>query len=303
MFTEASNFASGVDLAFKVIFGIGIFFLVGITTVMITFVVKYRRSKHPKAQQIKDNNILEITWTLIPLALAMLMFYYGYVAFRPQRDMPKDAMNVTVVSKMWVWSFVYPDDRESDVLELPVNKPVVLNLTSLDVIHSFYVPAFRLKEDCVPGKQNQMWFIPTMVGEYWVLCAEYCGMNHSYMEAKVKVVPQAEYDAWITALPKKSAEPEGLTIIKKNGCTGCHSLDGNKLVSTSFKGLYGKESTVLTDGKEHIVTVDDAYIKTSMYEPDRDVVKGLPKGVMKSYKGIISDDEVAKVIEYLKTLK
>jgi cytochrome c oxidase subunit II len=303
MFTEATNFSGDVDLAFKVIIGISIFFLVGITTVMLYFVIRYRRSKHPKAVQVKDSNVLEIIWTLIPLALAMMMFYYGYVAFRSQRTFPADAMNVTVVGKMWVWSFVYPGDKESDMLVLPVDKAVVLNLTSLDVIHSFYVPAFRQKEDCVPGKTNQMWFIPKLTGEYWVLCAEYCGMNHSYMEAKVKVVPQSEYDAWISALPAKTAEPEGLTIIKKNACTGCHSLDGSKLVSTSFKGIYGKESVVVTDGKEHTVTVDDAYIKTSMYEPDKDVVKGLPKGVMKSYKGIISDDEVAKVIEYLKSIK
>ncbi len=303
MFTEASNFAAGVDQAFKIIFGISIFILIGITTVMITFVVKYRRSKHPKAEQIKDNTILEITWTLIPLAIALLMFYYGYTAFRPQRDFPKDAMNVTVVSKMWAWSFVYPGDKESDVLVLPLNKAVILNLTSLDVIHSFYIPAFRQKEDCVPGKVNQMWFIPTMAGEFWVLCAEYCGMNHSYMEAKVKVVPESEYKAWINALPKKAAEPEGLTIIKKNACTGCHSIDGTKLVSTSFKGIYGKKSIVLTEGKEHTVTVDAAYINSSIFEPDKDIVKGLPKGVMKSYKGIVRDDEVSKIIEYLKSIK
>lgn len=303
MFTEASNFAAGVDLAFKVIFGIGLFFLVSITTVMIYFVVKYRRSKHPKAEQFKDNTILEVTWTLIPLALALLMFYYGYAAFRPQRDIPKDAMNVTVVGKMWVWTFVYPGGKETNELVLPINKAVVLNLTSLDVIHSFYVPAFRQKEDCVPGQTNQMWFIPTMLGEFWVLCAEYCGMNHSYMEAKIRVVPEAEYEAWLSSLAQKAAEPEGLTIIKKNGCNGCHSLDGSKLVSTSFKGFYGKESTVITDGKEHTVTVDDAYIKTSIFEPDKDLVKGLPKGVMKSYKGIVSDDEVAKIIEFFKSIK
>jgi len=303
MFTEASNFAEGVDLAFKVIFGISLFFLVGITAVMLYFVVRYRRSKHPKAVQIKDNTALEISWTLIPLALALLMFYYGYAAFSPQRDIPSDAMNVTVVSKMWAWSFVYPGDKESNELVLPINKPVVLNLTSLDVIHSFYVPAFRQKEDCVPGKTNQMWFIPTMAGEYWILCAEYCGMNHSYMEAKVRVVPEAEYQAWITALPAKAAEPEGLTILKKNACTGCHSLDGSKLVSTSFKGFYGKQSVVITNGNEHTVTVDDAYIKSSIYEPDKDLVKGLPKGVMKSYKGIITEEEAAKIIEYFKSIK
>lgn len=303
MFTEASNFAAGVDLAFLVILGIGLIFLVGITTVMIWFVIKYRRSKHPKAEQIKDNTTLEVTWTLIPVAIVLLMFYYGFIAFRPQRNFPSDAMNVTVVSKMWAWSFIYPGDKESEILVLPVNKAVVLNLTSLDVIHSFYVPAFRQKEDCVPGKVNRMWFIPTMMGDYNVLCAEYCGLNHSYMESKVRVVSDGEYRKWIDAIPKKAVEPEGLTIIKQNGCTGCHSLDGSKLVSTSFKGLYGKESMVLTDGREHTVKVDDGYIMTSIMEPDRDVVKGLPKGVMKSYKGIIKDSDVAKITDYLKSIK
>jgi len=142
-----------------------------------------------------------------------------------------------------------------------------------------------------------------MEGEYWVLCAEYCGLNHSYMQAKVKVVPQAEYDAWIKALPKKLVEPEGLTIIKKNACNGCHSIDGTKLISTSFKGLYGKQSIVVTNGKEHVVTVNDAYIKTSIFDPDHDVVKGLPRGVMKSYKGLISDDEIVKITEYFKSIK
>ena len=303
MFTEASNFAAGVDLAFKVIFGVSIFFLAGITTVMIYFVVHYRRSKHPRAEQVRDNTVLEVIWTLIPLSIALVLFYYGYIAFRPQRDFPKDALNITVVSKMWAWSFIYPGGQESDILVVPLNKAVVLKLTSLDVIHSFYVPAFRQKEDCVPGKENHLWFIPTMTGEYNILCAEYCGLNHSYMESKVKVVPGTEFSRWLSAASKKAAEPEGLTVIRKNGCSGCHSLDGSKLVSASFKGLYGRSEVVVTDGREHQVTVDDAYIRTSIFDPDRDVVKGLPKGVMKSYKGLITEKEEVKILEYLKSIK
>lgn len=299
----ASNFVEGVDLAFKVIFGISIFFLVGITSVMLYFVFRYRKSKHPKAVQFKDNNIMEVTWTVIPLILVLLMFYYGYVAFTPQRNVPKDAMPVTVISKMWAWSFEYEGGKESDVLVVPLNKPVKLNLTSLDVIHSLYIPAFRIKEDCVPGKDNYMWFIGQREGEYDILCAEYCGLRHSYMEAKARVVPEAEFEKWLKELPSKSEEPEGLTIIKKNACTGCHSLDGSKMVSSSFKGLYGKTETVITDGKERQVVIDDDYIKTSIYEPDKDLVKGLPKGVMKSYKTLISEEELNKVVEYIKSIK
>ena len=299
----ASNFTEGVDLAFKVIFGIGIFFLVGITTVMIYFVIRFRRSKHPVAVQIKDNTILEVTWTVIPVILVLLMFYFGYVAFSPQRVVPKDAMPVTVIGKMWVWSFVYEGGKESPVLVVPLNKPVKLNLTSLDVIHGFYIPAFRIKEDVVPGKANYLWFIGERVGEYEILCSAYCGLRHSYMESKVRVVPVLEFQKWFKVLPSQANEPEGLMIIKKNACTGCHSLDGSKLVSTSFKGLYGKLETVITDGIERQVKVDDEYIRTSIYIPEKDLVKGFPKGVMKSYKNLIKEDELNKIIDYLKSIK
>jgi len=231
------------------------------------------------------------------------MFYFGYVAFSPQRIVPKDAMPVKVISKMWAWSFEYEGGKESAILVVPINKPVKLNLTSLDVIHSLYISAFRIKEDCVPGKDNYMWFIGEREGEYNILCTEYCGLRHSYMESKVRVVPEDEYRKWLKELPEKAAETEGLTILKKNACTGCHTLDGTKLVSTSFKGLYGKMEIVITDGNERNIKVDDEYIKTSIYDPGKDVVKGYPKGVMKTYKGLIKEDELIKIIDYLKTIK
>ncbi len=299
----ASNFAEGVDLAFKVIFGIGIFFLIGITAVMIWFVVRYRRSRHPKAFQIKDNMVLEWTWIIIPLILVLLMFYYGYIAFAPMRDVPKDAMVVKVYSKMWSWVFEYENGKQFDTLYVPYNKPVKLLLYSEDVIHSLYVPAFRIKEDLVPGQENYMWFIPTQIGDYEILCAEYCGLRHSYMESKVKVIPEEAFIAWLAALPEKREEPEGLSILKKNACTGCHSIDGTKLVGATFKGLYGSVREVNTDGKVRKISADEAYIKSSIYEPNKDVVQGYPKGLMQSYQGKISAEEADKVIEYLKSIK
>ena len=299
----ASNFVEGVDLAFKVIFGISLFFLVGITTVMLYFVVRYNRKRHPHAVQIKDNNILEIIWITIPLILVLLMFYYGYIAFSPQRIVPKDAIPITVIGKMWVWNFEYEGGKQSPVLVVPINKAVKLNLHSDDVIHSLYIPAFRIKEDVVPGKQNYMWFIAQQLGEFDVLCTVYCGLRHSYMETKTKVVSEAEFAAWLKALPEKSNEPEGLMILKKNACTGCHSIDGSKIVSTSFKGLYGKIEKVVTNGTERSVTVDDEYLKSSVYNPDKDVVVGFQKGIMKTYKGIVTEDEMARIIDYLKSIK
>jgi cytochrome c oxidase subunit 2 len=299
----ASNFVEGVDLAFKVIFGISLFFLVGITSVMLFFVFRYSKKRHPVAVQIKDNNILEFTWITIPLILVLLMFYYGYVAFSPQRIVPKDAIPITVIGKMWVWTFEYEGGKQSPVLVVPLNKAVKLNLRSEDVIHSLYIPAFRIKEDVVPGKENYMWFIAQQPGEYDVLCTVYCGLRHSYMETKTKVVSEAEYAAWLKALPEKSTEPEGLVILKKNACTGCHSIDGTKIVSTSFKGLYGKSEKVMTNGAERTITVDDEYLKSSVYTPDKDVVVGYQKGIMKTYQGIVKDDEMIKIIDYLKSIK
>ena len=299
----ASNFVEGVDLAFKIIFGISLFFLVGITTVMLYFVFHYNRKRHPQAVQIKDNNILEITWITIPIILVLLMFYYGYIAFSPMRTAPKDAIPVTVIARMWNWTFEYEGGKQSPDLVVPLNKAVRLNLHSEDVIHSLYIPAFRIKEDVVPGKNNFMWFIAQQPGEYDILCTVYCGLRHSYMEAKAKVVPEADYLAWLKALPAKTSEPEGLTILKKNACTGCHSIDGTKIVSASFKGLYGTTEKVVTNGKERSVMVDDAYIKTSVYDPDKDVVVGYQKGIMKTYKGIVSDDDLKKITEYLQSIK
>ena len=299
----ASNFVEGVDLAFKVVFGISLFFLVGITTVMVYFVFHYNRKKHPVAVQLKDNTLLEITWITIPILLVLLMFYYGYAGFSPMRNAPKGAIPITVIGREWFWTFEYEGGKQSPVLVVPINKPVKLNLRSEDVIHSLYIPAFRIKEDVVPGKNNFMWFIAQQLGEYDVLCTVYCGLRHSYMETKTKVVSEAEYAAWLKALPEKTNEPEGLTILKKNACTGCHSIDGSKIVSASFKGLYGKTEKVMTNGTERSVTVDDGYIKSSVYDPDKDIVSGYQKGIMKSYKGIVTEEEMTKIIGYFKSIK
>jgi cytochrome c oxidase subunit II len=301
MYSGASNFVNGVDTAFAVIFGISFFFLFSLTGVMIYFIIKYNRKRNPKATQVKDNNKLEVIWTVIPFIIVMLMFYYGYIAYLPQRNVPKNALTVTAVAKMWAWSFEYPNGIESKELTLPLNKPVVIKLKSLDVIHSLYIPAFRVKEDLVPGKENFMWFIPEQLGTYDILCAEYCGLRHSYMESKVNVLSQADYDKWYAKAPVKKVEPEGLVIIKKNACTGCHTLDGTKTVSVSFKGLYGKKETVLTNDAERQITVDDAYIKESILDPNKDILKGFNKGIMRPYKGVISEADITKIIEYLKS--
>ena len=299
----ASNFVEGVDWVFKLLFGISFFFLFLITVTMIFFVVRYNRKRHPRAVQVKDNTALEITWITIPIILVLFLFYFGYSAFQPMIWVPKDALHVKVIGRMWQWSFEYSGSKIANVLELPLNKPVKLDLHSEDVIHGFSIPAFRVKEDVVPGKNNYMWFTPQQTGEYEIFCTAYCGVRHSYMGTKVKVVTPREFDIWLNTLSVSSSEPEGLTILKNNGCIACHSLDGSKLVSVSFKGLYGKTESVKTNGNERKVEVNEPYIVNSIYEPDKDIVVGYPGGIMKSYKGLIKDDETKKIIDYLKTLK
>lgn len=188
----------GVDQAFWYILGISIILLTGITVVMVYFVVKYRRSKHPVAEDIRDNYTLEIIWTIIPTLIALSMFYVGWTSYLGLRQVPDDAMEVEVIAQMYSWIFVYDNDKETEnELVVPEGRAVKLNISSIDVLHSFYLPAFRVKVDAVKGMPTYAWFQADKVGEYDIQCTEYCGVDHSYMVAKLKIVPQDEYDVWI----------------------------------------------------------------------------------------------------------
>jgi cytochrome c oxidase subunit 2 len=305
MFTNASNFVHGVDKAFVFIIGISVFFLVLLTTIMIVFVIKYNRKKNPKAVQVKDSSLLEITWTTIPLILVLLMFYYGWQGFLPMRQVPDDAMKIKAIGQMWKWTFEYPGNKQSDTLLLPINKAVKVDLVSKDVLHGFSIPGFRVKEDAVPGKNNYTWFIPSKLGDYDLYCTVYCGLSHSYMYALVRVVPEIEYNKWVAGLPVKKNEDnnEGYKILEKTGCFACHTINGNKSVGPSFKGLFGSSHEVISNGKSRKITADELYIESSILDPDKDIVVGFPQGVMKSYKGIIKEKDFPKINAYLKTLK
>jgi cytochrome c oxidase subunit 2 len=306
MFSGISNFANEVDKTFVFIIGISFFFLIGITITMIVFAVKYNRKRHPKPVQIKDNTAIEITWIIVPLVLVLFMFYYGYSAFLIERRIPKNAIPLKVISKMWNWTFDYGNGKFSkDTLVVPVNKAIRLDMVSMDVNHSFYIPAFRIKEDVVPGTTTHMWFIAEKIGTYEILCAEFCGLRHSYMEGRVKVVDSITYNNWLAGIKiiDPNAEPPGLKILKQNACIACHSIDGSKLVGPSFKGFYGKDEIVITDGKERHIVSDSTYIKESILNPDKDIVKGYSKGLMKSYKDLVKDSDIRAITEYFKTIK
>ena len=300
---QASNFVKGVDTSLWVILGISVFFLVGITATMIYFVIRYNKKRNPKASNIKGNHMLEIIWTVIPTILVLVMFYYGWAGFKPMRKAPADAMVITAHGQMWSWSFEYDDGRRSENLVIPVNQPIKLEMISHDVIHSLYIPAYRIKEDVVPGQDSWMWFKGLETGTFDIFCAEYCGQRHSYMLSKLEVLTREEYDKWYAEKLGVSDDHPGLVILKHNACLSCHSTDGTILVGPSFKGLINKTELVVTNGIEREITIDEIYIERSVYEPNADITKGFNPGLMISYKETISQEDITSIIEYLKTLQ
>lgn len=300
---NASNFVEGVDATFYLILGISVFFLVGITVVMIYFLFRYSKKRNPVATNIEGNHTLEIIWTVIPSILVVVMFYYGWANYKPMLNAPKGAMEIDATGQMWKWSFKYPNGKISDTLYVPIDEPVKLNLYSLDVLHSLYIPAFRVKHDVVPGDSETMWFTAEKLGSYDILCAEYCGQLHSYMLSTIKVVKREDYDNWVEAVIDTSDEHPGLTIMKQNACFSCHSMDGTRLVGPSFKGIFGKQEVVLVDGEEKTITVDREYIIQSIINPNAEIVKGYQPGLMTNYSTILNDEQINHIVDYLETVK
>jgi cytochrome c oxidase subunit II len=307
---NASNFVAGVDKAFILILGVSIFFLITLTVVMLVFIFKYKKEKHPNAIQNEGSNKLEIIWTIIPLILVIVMFYFGWMGWRPMKHPPEDGLHVKAIARMWNFRFEYENGKFADSLIVPLNEPVIVDLVALDVLHSMYIPAFRVKEDMIPNMKKVLWFIPGTLGNFDLFCTEYCGLEHSYMFTGVKVLPKEEFDAWMSdtsqvvpvAASEVSLADQGLEVLKKNSCNACHSSDGSKLVGPSYKGLWGHTQIVLTNGQKREITVDAEYIKRSIYDPNADIVEGFNKGLMLSYEGMVTEQEVELIIEYLKSL-
>jgi len=306
---DASNFVSTFNTSFYFIAGISLLLLIGLTIVMLYFVFRYNNKKHKTAIQNEGNTRLEIIWTVIPIILAVIMFYFGWAGWKPMNKPPKNGINITSVARMWSFSFQYENGKTSPDLIIPVNTPVKLKLISLDVIHSLFIPAYRVKSDMVPGREKMMWFLPQIVGEYDLYCSEYCGLRHSYMNANVKVLSNEDFNKWYSDSSTVAQVTEettpgaaGLKIMITHGCIACHSSDGTKIIGPSYLNLFGEQQVVIREGKEVTVTVDEEYIKRAILDPNSEIVKGYPKGLMQSYKEVLSDEDLSIIIEYLKFL-
>jgi cytochrome c oxidase subunit 2 len=299
---QASTYAPEVDRVFNGILLVTAFFCLLIFAGMLYFAVKYRhRPGHEGGESPGHSTALELTWTIIPIIIVLVIFYYGFRGYLDMTVVPPNAYEVTVDGKMWSWGFVYPNGHVNPELHVPKDRPVRLILTSGDVIHSLYIPAFRAQKQAVPGRYNRFWIQGTEVGEYPLYCAQYCGTSHSEMLSKVVVHEPADFDAWLEVASNPEKQPDftpakaGAQIIQRRGCMQCHSLDGSAGTAPTFKDLFGRQE-VLADGS---VQVDENYIRESILYPNKRIVKGF-QAVMPSYLGSLKDKEIDWIIAALK---
>jgi cytochrome c oxidase subunit 2 len=274
---------------------------------LIYSLIVFRRKKGDTtdAEHIEGNTKLEITWTIIPLVVVAVYAYLGAYTLGETRIADPNAMEIGVTAHQWDWSFTYPEGFTSNDLHLPINKQVVLKMQSLDVIHSFWVPEFRIKQDVVPGRVTDYRITPSLLGAYTVRCSELCGASHAYMERPVIVTSQADYDAWVkqqsaaaVALIAKGGPEAGQALVAQNGCGACHSLDGSKLTGPTWRGLFSSQ-VKLSDGRT--VMADEAYLTESVADPNAKIVNGFPSGLMPKFS--LTDAQIQAIVSYIETLK
>ena len=315
------------DFLYYFLVWLSVFFSIIVIGGMLWFSVKYRSRPGLKAKFITHNNFLEVIFTIIPTVLLMGIFYWGYDVYHAMVTPPPNAMEIRVVGKQWLWQFIYPNGKvTAGDLYVPVNQPVKLIMTSDDVLHSFFVPNFRVKQDVVPGMYTSVWFEARMLGRHQIYCTEYCGTSHSGMLGKVVVLDDQQWAAWLKGkkIPEvpvavremaespKVAQPQGVEVaevkdlttqgrhvFESRGCVACHSVDGSNRVGPTLKGLIRTE-VELTDGSR--VKPDDNYLRESLERPQAKIVKGFQGVVMPTFKGLVSETEMAALITYIKSL-
>ena len=297
----ASTIAPDVDNLFNVIMWICIFFFLLVTIMLVVFTIMYRHKPGSARDTAAGHNTtLELTWTLIPSVIVVFLYYYGFRHYMDMTIEPPNSYEIRAVGKMWQWSFVYPTGLEHNELHVPVGTPVRMVLQSNDVIHSLYIPAFRVKKDVVPGRYNRMWFEATDVGTYEIYCAAYCGTNHSTMRGVVVVQSKADYEQWLRVETEKASNlppvEKGAKLYRTQGCVQCHSLDGTRLVGPSWKDLFGKTESI-TGGTK--VLVDREYVRESILQPLAKIVDGYP-GTMPPFA--LKDNDIDAVIAYMKSI-
>ena len=300
---QASTFAPHVDALYAYLIALTAFFTLGITAVIIFFAVKYRRRQAAELPRpVHGSMVLELTWTIIPLLISMTIFVWGASIFFKAYRAPQQAMEIYVVGKQWMWKFQHATgQREINELHVPVGARVKLTMTTEDVIHSFYVPAFRIKQDVVPGRYLQTWFEATKPGKYYLFCTEYCGTNHSGMTGYVYVMEPAAYQQWLAGgTGSESAASQGQKLFQERGCASCHQAEagGQQGRGPTLYGIFGKQQPVEGGAT---VTVDEAYIRESILNPQAKIAAGF-QNIMPTYQGQLSEEQVLQLVAYIRSL-
>ena len=291
------------DRVFSVVLIICALLFMLVVGLMAFFVVRYHRRPGRSSQKSPSHNaLLETVWTVIPVMIVSVIFYQGFTAFMRMQNAPPNSYDLRVSARQWAWQFIYPNGHVDNDLHVPAGEPVRLTMTSEDVIHGLWIPALRVKQDVVPGRYSSIWFQADKVGSYLILCTQYCGDNHSQMISNLVVQNPQDYDAWLKDaadfLKKMPLAEAGKLLYHRRGCFQCHSTDGKAGTGPSFKGIYGTPQR-MSDGRD--VVADDNYIRESILEPQAKVVAGF-QPVMSTYKGLVTDDEITALIEFIKSL-
>jgi cytochrome c oxidase subunit 2 len=297
--TLASSHALYVDLLYIFLVALSAVVTIAIFATIAVFGMKYRRRHGREAHQIEGSLLLEITWSVIPMGIFLVIFGWGAVIYFQLRTPPRDSAEVYVVAKQWMWKLQHMEgQREINELHIPVDRDIKLIMTSQDVIHSFFVPEFRVKQDVVPGRYTTMWFRATKTGTFHLLCTQYCGTLHSGMIGDVVVMNPSDYQAWMSGgTVTGSLAQNGMTLFQQLGCSTCHRFDvqgrGPNLI-----GVFGK-AVQLEDGR--IVTADENYVRESILVPAAKVVSGF-RPIMPSFQGQVTEDQLTALVAYVKSL-
>jgi cytochrome c oxidase subunit 2 len=296
----ASRTAEQVDALFSYLMAVCGLFLAGIAGVITYFLIKYRRGRPAFRQQRKVSSYpFEITWTIIPLLFFMSFFVWGASIYHSMESSPSNGLEIHVIAKQWMWKIQHETgNREIDQLHVPVGRDIKLVMATQDVIHSFFLPAFRVKQDVVPGRYNTLWFHATKTGNFPIYCAEYCGADHSFMVGRVIVMTPADYEAWLAKTrPTQGLAAQGAHLFRDLGCSGCH-MGSSVVRAPQLEGLFGKP-VPLADGQ--IVQADAKYIHDKILYPDLQVPAGY-KPLMPSFKGHVTEEQIFDLVAYLKSL-
>jgi len=300
---QATEIAKNVDALYEFLLIASFISCVLVIGGLILFALKYRRKgEDDKTPYISHNTTLEFLWSFIPFVIFMVAFVWGWIVYHDLRKMPKGALEIGVQAQKWDWTFIYKSGRKvTTEFYVPVNQDVKLLMTSTDVLHSFFIPAFRTKQDVVPGRYTALWFNANREGTFHVFCAEYCGDKHSAMLAKVHVVPREQYEEWLASEPYKGLSSVEIGAkVYGSRCVACHTLSEQKNIGPGFLNVFGSQRK-MEDGTT--VEADENYLRESILNPNAKVVAGYPKGVMPTFQGQLSEEELMGIIDYMKTLR